>query len=150
MEGAGGCSSLECMDFSWRWPLVAEQPLGHAGFSTAARGSVRVACAFQGTRASLRGPCALWLRSLWNLFGPGTEPASPAPAGGVLSTEPPTKVPNEFLKRREKIPKSFPPLRRHLLSETCSSRAVKLQTPFSLGAPTSFPSLLFPLAQISV
>ena len=33
--------------------LVAEQSLGRAGFSTAACGSVLVACGFQGTRASL-------------------------------------------------------------------------------------------------
>ena len=71
------------------------------------------------------GACAQGLRSLWNLFGPGIEPVSPALAGGFLPTEPTTKFPMSF-KRREKIPKSFPPLKHHLLSETCSGRALEV------------------------
>lgn len=102
-----------------------------------------------GTRASLRSACALQrLRSLWDLFGPGTGRV-PCTAGGVLSTEPPTKASQWFFKTRKKYLNPF------LLSGVTSlmrpAPAVReVTTPFSLGAPASFPSLLFPLAQISV
>ena len=36
---------------------------------------------------------------MWDLPGPGLEPASPALAGGFLTTAPPGKLPYEFLNR---------------------------------------------------
>ena len=96
-EGAGGCSSLECMDFSWRWlPCcgAASRACGLQHSSTwVSTCGVRVP---GHTGFTTCGACALWLRSLWNLFGPGIELMSPAPAGGFLSTEPPTKFPMSF------------------------------------------------------
>ena len=37
------------------------------------------------------------LHGMWDLPGPGLEPASPALAGGFLTTAPPGKPPREFL-----------------------------------------------------
>ena len=42
-------------------------------------------------RLSSRGAPALLLRGLWDLPGPGVEPASPALVGGLFTTEPPGK-----------------------------------------------------------
>ena len=42
-------------------------------------------------RLSSRGAPALLLRGLWDLPGPGMEPASPALVGGFFTTEPPGK-----------------------------------------------------------
>ena len=35
---------------------------------------------------------------MWDLPGPGLEPVSPALAGGFLTTAPPGKPPDDFLK----------------------------------------------------
>ena len=52
-------------------------------------GSVVAACGL--SRISSCGPVAELLRSMWNFPELGVEPASPALAGGFLSTVPPGK-----------------------------------------------------------
>ena len=43
-------------------------------------------------RLSSYGIRTLLLHSMWDLSGPGIEPASPALAGGFFTTEPPEKL----------------------------------------------------------
>ena len=134
VEGrAGGCSSLERMDFSLGWLLLLRSSLSGVRASAQQHAGQYLWCAGSGhTGFTGCGVCAQGLRSLWNLFGPGIEPVSPASAGAFLPTEPPTKFPMSF-KRREKIPKSFPPLKHHLLSETCSGHALEVANPTQSG-----------------
>ena len=47
-------------------------------------------------RLSSCGTRALLLCDMWDLPGPGLEPASPALAGGFLTTEPPGKSLSPF------------------------------------------------------
>ena len=49
-------------------------------------------------RLSSCGARTLLLRGMWDLPGPELEPMFPALAGGFLTTAPPGKSPNSFLK----------------------------------------------------
>ena len=75
----GGCSSLQGMGFSLRWLLLL-------------RGAGSGACGL-----SNWGKWAKLLLGMWDLPGPGTEPVSPASAGGFLTTEPPGTPSHQFL-----------------------------------------------------
>ena len=44
---------------------------------------------------------------MWDLPGPGTEPVSPASAGGFLTTGPPGKSNSHFLEVNQLISKIF-------------------------------------------
>ena len=77
---SGDYSSLRCSGFSLRWLLLLWSMGSRCtGFSSVARGLS--SC---GARAQLPG-------GMWDLPGPGLEPASPASAGGFLTTAPPGK-----------------------------------------------------------
>ena len=80
LVAAGGGCSIVVHAFPLRWLLMVElRPRGTRASVVAAGGLS--GC---GTWASL-------LRSMWNLHGPGIEPASSASAGGFSSTAPPGK-----------------------------------------------------------
>ena len=85
-------SSLQCTGFSLQWLLLL--------WSTGSRhaGVRAVACSLNSR--GMRGlehrlsSCGAWasvLRGMWDLCGPGLEPASPALAGGFLTTAAPGK-----------------------------------------------------------
>ena len=64
--------------------LVAEHGLQACGLSSCGSRALEHRLGSCGTRAQL-------LRGMWDLPGPGIEPASPALAGGFLTTVPPGK-----------------------------------------------------------
>ena len=70
---------MQGMGFSLRWLLLL-------------RGTGSGACGL-----SNWGKWAKLLLGMWDLPGPGTEPVSPASAGGFLTTEPPGKPSHQFL-----------------------------------------------------
>ena len=77
-----GYSSLRCVGFSLRWPLLLQST-----------GSRRVG--FRSCGPQTKVPC-----STWDLPRPGMEPMSPASAGGFLTTGPPGKSPlHQFCSR---------------------------------------------------
>ena len=85
VAASGGYSSLQCADFSLRWPFLLQ--------STSSRSVGFSSCGSQAPerRLSSCGPRASLLRGMWDLPGPGLEPMSPALAGGFSTTAPPGK-----------------------------------------------------------
>ena len=81
--GASHCSDLSCCR-AWA--------LGHAGFSSCSSWALQHWLHSCGTQAQL-------LRGIWDLPGSGIKPASPALAGGFLTTKPPRKPLYPFLNR---------------------------------------------------
>ena len=86
VEASGGYSSLRCVGFSLQWLLLWSTGSRHAGFSSCGSQALE-------NRLSSRGLRAWLLRGMWDLPGPGSEPMSPALAGGFVTTVPPGKPP---------------------------------------------------------
>ena len=82
VEASGGYSSLRCAGFSLRWLLL----LWSVGMGFRSCG-----CRALERRLSSCGAWAWLLHGMWDLPGPGLEPASPALGGGLLTTAPPGK-----------------------------------------------------------
>ena len=77
VAAAGGCSLLWCVAFPWWWLLSEKHKPVHTDISSCVH---RLSCS----------------EALWNLPRLGTEPVSPALAGGFLSTAPPGKSNHTF------------------------------------------------------
>ena len=99
VAASGGYSSLRCMCFSLQWLLLLQ--------STGSRceGSVVVAHRLSSCgswplecRLSSCGARAQLFHGMWDLPGPGLEPASPALAGGPSTTVPPGKSLEDIFK----------------------------------------------------
>ena len=96
-----GYSSLRCAGFSLWWLLLWRSTGSrHAGFSSCSTQASVVAarglsgCSVQALGHAGFSSCGAWaqlLCGMWDLSGPGIEPASPALAGGFLTTVPPGK-----------------------------------------------------------
>ena len=77
---SGGYSSLRCMGFSLQWLLLLQSTATrHVGFNSCS------------TRAQQLWHTGQFLCSMWDVPGPGLEPASPALAGILPTTAPPGK-----------------------------------------------------------
>ena len=75
-------SSLRCSRFSLRWLLLLRSTGSRfMGFSSCGSRALEHRLSSCGAQAEL-------LRSMWDLPGPGLKPASPALAGGFLTTVP--------------------------------------------------------------
>ena len=92
VAASGGYSSLWCTGFSLRWLLLLRSPGSRCvGFSSCVSWALE-------RRPSICGASALLLCGMWDLPGPGIGPVSPALAGGFLTTVPPGKSPESFLR----------------------------------------------------
>ena len=77
-----------CAGFSLQWPLLQQSTGSRAhGLTGFGSGTSRALV----HRLNCCGAEAWLLCGLWDLFGPGIEPVSPALAGGFITTEPPGK-----------------------------------------------------------
>ena len=81
-------SSLRCRGFSLWWLLLWRTALGRTGFSS------------HGTWAEQAWSTGLVARNMWNLPRPGSEPLSPALAGGFFTTKLPGKSERFVLERQ--------------------------------------------------
>ena len=89
-----GYSWLRCMGFSLRWLLLLQSSGSRRAGSVAVAHGLN-SCGLQSLerRLSSCGARAEFLRSMWDLPGPGFEPVSPALAGRFITTVPPGKPP---------------------------------------------------------
>ena len=89
-EVSGGYSSLRCLDFLLQWLLLLWS-MGYRARRLHSPGSSGVAVPPPECRLGSCGAQAQPLCSMWDRPGPGIEPASPALADGLSTTEPPGK-----------------------------------------------------------